>query len=115
MKTFFFWLSPNFGPKTGLNLSEDLFFFWYSKSDFGILGLNLILGWKTDFEDGKRTGGKNLFWSSLFSNFLNFLAPPFENPAYATGDVPPLNVKIKKKIFVRGFLTEGQQKIAWTR
>ena len=25
------------------------------------------------------------FWSSLFSNFLNFLAPPFENPAYATG------------------------------
>ena len=31
---FFFWSSPNFGPKTGLNLSEE-FFFWsllYSNS-----------------------------------------------------------------------------------
>ena len=28
-----FWLSPNFGPKTGLNLSEDLFF--WSSPNFG--------------------------------------------------------------------------------
>ena len=50
LKTYFFifylWSSRNFGPKTGLILSEDLF-----------------------------------FWSSLF---LNFLAPPSENPAYVT-------------------------------
>ena len=35
----FLGLSPNFGPKTGLNLSEDLFFF----------DIHLILGRKTDW------------------------------------------------------------------
>ena len=35
---FFIWSSPNFGPKTGLNLTEDFFFF----------GLHLNLGRKTD-------------------------------------------------------------------
>ena len=52
---FFFWSSPNFGPKTGLNLSEDLFF-----------NLHLILGRKTDWFSVE----KFFFWSSLFSNFL---------------------------------------------
>ena len=67
----FLWPSRNFGPKTGLNLSEDLFF-----------GLHLILGRKTNLVLGR----KIFIWSSLLSNFLNFLAlPPFENPAYATG------------------------------
>ena len=36
-KRLFFWSSPNFGQKIGLNLSEDLFF-----------GLHLILGEKAD-------------------------------------------------------------------
>ena len=31
--TFLFWSSPNFGPKTGMNLSEDLFF--WSSPKFG--------------------------------------------------------------------------------
>ena len=53
----FFWLSSNFGPKTELNLSEDLFF-WYSP-DFGQKH-----GLVENF----------LFWSSLFSNFP---PPPF--------------------------------------
>ena len=60
----FFWSSPNFGPKSGLNLSEDLFF-----------GLHRIMGRKrTDF------GWKN------FYKFSDFPGPPspFENPAYAT-------------------------------
>ena len=64
-----FWPSPNFGPKTGLNLCEDLFFEG---------GLHLILGTKNGLE-------KFSFPSSSFSKFLNFLPPPFENPAYATG------------------------------
>ena len=55
-----------FWPKTGLTLSEDLFFFFF-------FGLHLISG-------RKRTwfwAGKFSFWSSLISNFLNFLPPPF--------------------------------------
>ena len=37
MKIFFFWSSPNFGPKTGLNLSEELFFFFiWSLPKFGL-------------------------------------------------------------------------------
>ena len=70
----FFWSSPNFGPKSGLNLSEDLFLFLSS--------LNV------GQENGLILGGKFL------TNFLIFLAPappppppPFENPAYATGSV----------------------------
>ena len=58
---FVFWSSPNFGPLIGPNLSEDLiifFLFWSSP----------YLGKKTDLVS---------FWSSLFSIFLNFLAPPF--------------------------------------
>ena len=40
---------------------------------------------------------KFLFWSSLFSPFLNFLGPPFKNPPYATASslvssTPPLSV-----------------------
>ena len=55
---FFFWSSPNFGPKTGLILSEDLFLglFWTGKTDWF---------WVEKFS----------FLSLLFSNFLNFLAP----------------------------------------
>ena len=30
-----FWPSPYFGPKTGLNLSEDLFLFFWSSPNFG--------------------------------------------------------------------------------
>ena len=52
----FFWSSPNFGQKIGLNLSEDLLFF----------GLHLILG-------------------KILPKFSEFSAlPPFQNPAYAT-------------------------------
>ena len=36
VEDLFFWSSPNFGPKSALNLSKDLFF-----------GLHLILGRKT--------------------------------------------------------------------
>ena len=39
----FSWPPPNFGPKTGLNLSKDLFSFF-----FFFFGLHLILGRKTD-------------------------------------------------------------------
>ena len=70
----FFWPSPNFPPKTGLNLSEDLIFkFWFSPN----------FGRKTDW-----------FWSSLISNFLNFLATSFENSVYAAVCpwVRPLNL-----------------------
>ena len=64
MKTFFFiWSSPNFGPKTGLNLTEDFFFFW-SSPKFGQ-------------ENGLGFGLENFHSGSLFSNFLNFLPPPF--------------------------------------
>ena len=77
----FFWPSPSFGPKTGLNLSED--FFWSSPnfepktvlqlSEDLFFGLHLILGRKTDLV----LAGKFSFWSLLFSYFLNFLAPFF--------------------------------------
>ena len=30
-----FWPSPNFGPKTGLNLTADLFSFFWSSPDIG--------------------------------------------------------------------------------
>ena len=52
-----FW--TNFGPKTGLILTEDLFF-----------GLHLIWGRKADWFWVEKV----FFWSSLFSNFL---VPPF--------------------------------------
>ena len=69
----FFW------PKTGLNLSEDLFFVF-----FCFFGHHLILGQKPDklwvktllFWSSPNFGQENGFWSSLFSNFLNFLPPP---------------------------------------
>ena len=51
---------------------------------------------------GKRTlfrAGNFSFWSSLFSNFLNFLAPPFENPAYATDDNITPRVEQVQKAF----------------
>ena len=77
MKIFFLiWSSPNFGPKTGLNLSKDLFF------DFQLnLGRkrDLVLDWK------------NFILVFIILKFSEFPAPPpFENPAYATG-LGPLN------------------------
>ena len=36
----FSWPPSNFGPKTGLNLSEDLYFYFF------VFGLHLILGRK---------------------------------------------------------------------
>ena len=74
METFFltedllFWSSPNFGPKTGLNLSEDLFFFW-SSPNFGQ-------------KNGLGFGLEN--FHSGFHYFQIFWLPPFENPAYTT-------------------------------
>ena len=65
----FFWPAPNFGPKTGLNLSEDLVFFG-SSPNFGQ-------------ENGLGFGLEN-FHSGLYNSQIP--APtPFENPAYATG------------------------------
>ena len=63
-----FWPAPSFGPKTGLNLSEDLFFFW-SSSDFGQEN-RTDCGWKNFYSD--------LCYSQIF------WAPPFQNPASAT-------------------------------
>ena len=63
--------SPDFGRKMGRNLSEDLFFLlftWFWAKD------------RTKFE-----GDNFKFWSMFLSNFLKFPAPPFQNPAYATG------------------------------
>ena len=63
-----------FLAKTGLNLSEDLFFFFF--------GLHLISGRKTDLVLG---------WKILILVFINLKffgpSPPFENPAYATGRI----------------------------
>ena len=59
----FFWPTPNFGPKTGLNLSKDLFF--WSSPNFGQenrLGFAL-----ENFHSG-------LYYSQIL---LNFLAPFF--------------------------------------
>ena len=66
-KNFFFWSSPNFRRKTGLNLSEDLFF-----------RLHLILGRKTDLCSAWRDFFSGLHYSQISC------PPPFENPAYAT-------------------------------
>ena len=51
----FYWSSPNFGPKTGLKLSEDLSVFWSSP----------------DFRQEKQTdcGGKNLILNFLDLRF----------------------------------------------
>ena len=58
----FFW------PKTGLNLSEDLFF----------VGLHLILGRKADLV----LGWKIFIVIFIILKFSEFPAPLFENPAY---------------------------------
>ena len=71
VKTSNFWSSPNFGPKTGLNLSEDVFF-----------GRHLNLGRKTDLV----LGWKIFILVFIILKFSEFPAPsPFENPANATG------------------------------
>ena len=57
-----FWPFPNFGPKTGLNLSQDLFFF----------GLHLILDRKT----GLILGGKIFILIFVILKFSEFPAPP---------------------------------------
>ena len=56
----FFWFSRNFGPKTGVNLSVELFFF---------VGLHLIFGRKTDLVLG---------WKIFILVFiiLKFSGPP---------------------------------------
>ena len=65
----FFWSSPNFGPKTGLNLSEDLFFF----------GLHLILGMKTDLV----LSWKIFILIFITLKFSEFPAlPPYCSPVY---------------------------------
>ena len=66
MKTSFFLFSPNFRPKTGLNLSEDLFL---SSPNFGQES-GLILSEE--------------FFLMVFIIF-KFPAPPFKNRVYATG------------------------------
>ena len=58
-----------FWPKTGLNLSEDLFY-----------GLHLILGRKTDLV----LGWKIFVLVSINLKFSAPPLPPFENSAYAT-------------------------------
>ena len=66
----FFWSSPNFGPKAGLNLNGDLSIFF---------GLHLILGPKT----GLNLSGE--FFLLVFI-ILKFPGPiSFKNPAYAGG------------------------------
>ena len=77
----FFGPSPNFGPKNGLNLIEDLYF-WFSPN-FGQ-------------ENGFFWARKFLFWSLLFSNILNFLPPPPPPP-------PPLS-KILRMLLITGVI-----------
>ena len=63
----FFLSSPNFGPKTKLNFSEDLFF-----------GLYLILGRQKRTDSEWRNFSFGLHYSQIFC------PPSFENPAYAS-------------------------------
>ena len=59
------------GPKTGINLSEDLFFWWLS---------NLEL------ENGLILSGKFFILVFVTLKFSKFPAPPpFENPGFTTG------------------------------
>ena len=70
----FFWPSRNCGPKTGLNLSGDLFLFWSSPN----------------FRQENKLGfGIENFYSGLhYSQYSQIFWPlPFENPAYATADM----------------------------
>ena len=84
MKTFFC-SSPNFEQKIGLNLSEDLFF--CSSPNFG---QKIVL-----------ISGGTISYSVLFSNFLKFLAPPFQNPAYATvHNLALTNLKLRNKLIL---------------
>ena len=87
----FFWSSPNFGPKPGPNLSEDLFF-WSSPnvrpknglnfSEDLFFSLHLSFGRKADLV----LGWKIFILVFIILKFSEFPAPlpPFENPAYAT-------------------------------
>ena len=61
-ENLFFWPSRNFGPKTGLNLSENLFFF----------GLHLSLGRKMDLV----LGWKIFILVFIIFKFSEFLPPP---------------------------------------
>ena len=81
----FFWPSPNFGPKTGLNLSDDHFFF----------GLHLILCIKTDLV----LGWKIFILIFIILKFSEFPGPPpFENPVYATDYTFKFSKQFEKKI-----------------
>ena len=78
MDTFFFWSLLNYGPKTGLNLSEDLFF-WFSPN-FGQ-------------ENGFGFGLENFHSGLHYSQYSQiFCPPPFENPAYATAYFIPVKI-----------------------
>ena len=65
-----FWPAPNFGQKIGLNLREDLFF-----------GFQLIL----DRKIALILGEKIFILIFVLFKFSEFLPPPFQNSAYATG------------------------------
>ena len=54
----FFWPSPNFGPKTGLNLREDLFLFFFLV--FSQLGHENGLGF------GLENFHSGLYYSQIF-------------------------------------------------
>ena len=86
----FFRPSPNFRPKTGLYLSEDLFFLVFT-GFWPKTGLNLSedpsFFWSSpNFgqENGLILGGKFFILVFIVLKFSEFPAPPFENPAYAT-------------------------------
>ena len=74
-RKFFWGSSPNFGPKTGLNLSEDLFL-------FVCYALHLTF----DRKNGLIVDVKIFIQDFLILRFSESPAPPpFQNPAYATG------------------------------
>ena len=86
------WPASNFGPRTGLNLSEDLFFsfgfhlilgkkkrtkFWVKTCFLFVIFLVFIWFWTG--KPDRLWEEKCLIWSLLFSNFLNFLPPLSKN------------------------------------
>ena len=74
MKTFFFALLLILGEKWD-EISVKTFFYFYF----------LLFTWFWAKNGTKFECDNFKFWSMFLSNFLKFLAPPFQNPAYTTG------------------------------
>ena len=110
----FSWPPPNFGPKTGLNLGEDLFFYSWSSPNIGpktelnlsedlfflfLFSLHLILGRKADLI----LGWKIFILVFIILKFSEFPGPPppFKNPAYATDPAKYVLIITRNKTMLR--------------